>query len=86
MIPSLWVIFGIAEQTVGNKEIWWSKDIAKHGGASEGLTPSTYKLFIKGKTDFKWIGDADATGKIIEGKNKSEVGKNIKIKDCWKVK
>ena len=29
-------------QKVGNKEIWWSKDTAKHSGASQGLEPSTY--------------------------------------------
>ena len=74
------------EQKVENKEIWWSKDTANHSGASEGLTPSTYKLFIKTKTEFEWIGDADATGKVIEGKNKSEIGDRIPLKQCWKVK
>jgi hypothetical protein len=79
-------IYKDPEQTVGNKEIWWSKDTAKHSGASQGLTPSTYKLFVELKGGFKWIGDVDATGKIIENKHKSTVGKDIKIKDCWKVK
>jgi hypothetical protein len=45
-----------------------------------------YKLFVVRKGEFEWIGDADATGKVIEGKHKSETGKDIKIKDCWKVK
>jgi len=79
-------IYKDPEQTVGNKEIWWSKDTAKHAGASQGLTPSTYKLFIKTKTEFEWIGDADATGKVIQGKTKSNIGDRIPLKQCWKVK
>ncbi len=74
------------EQTVGNKDIWWSKDTAHHGGGSEGLTPSTYKLFVKREGQFQWIGDADATGKVIENKHKSNEGRSIPIKQCWKVK
>ena len=90
--PSVWQhgkfgkLYQDPEQKVGNKEIWWSKDTAKHGGGSEGLTPSTYKLFIKTKTEFEWIADVDATGTVIENKTKSDTGKEIKIKDCWKVK
>jgi hypothetical protein len=79
-------IYQDPEQTVGNKEIWWSKDTANHGGASQGLTPSTYKLFVIKDGIFQWIGDADATGKVIKGKHKGEIGEEIKIKDCWKVK
>ena len=79
-------IYKDPEQTVGNKEIWWSKDTAKHGGASQGLTPSTYKLFVLKDGVLKWIGDADATGKVIKDKHKGRVGKDIEIKDCWKVK
>jgi hypothetical protein len=73
-------------QKVGNKEIWYSKDTAKHSGASQGLSPSTYKLFVKTKIEFEWIADVDATGKVIEGKHKGKTGKDIKTKDCWKVK
>jgi hypothetical protein len=79
-------IYQDPEQTVGNKEIWWSKDTANHGGASQELTPSTYKLFVIKDGIFQWIGDADATGKVIKGKHKGEIGEEIKIKDCWKVK
>ena len=79
-------IYKDPEQTVGNKEIWWSKDTAKHGGASQGLTPSTYKLFVIKDGVFQWIGDADANGNIIKGKHKGEIGEKINIKDCWKVK
>ncbi|GAB4168943.1 MAG: hypothetical protein Tsb006_7280 [Rickettsiaceae bacterium] len=79
-------IYQDPEQKVGNKEIWWSKDTAKHSGASQGLSPSTYKLFVKTKTKFKWIADIDATGKVIEGKTKSDDGREIPIKQCWKVK
>ena len=79
-------IYKDPEQTVGNKEIWWSKDTAKHGGASQGLTPSTYKLFVVKDSAFEWIGDADATGKVIQGKTKSNIGDRIPLKQCWKVK
>lgn len=73
-------------QKVGNKEIWYSKDTAKHSGASQGLSPSTYKLFVLKNKEFERIADVDATGKVIEGKTKSETGRNIPLKQCWKVK
>jgi hypothetical protein len=73
-------IYKDPEQTVGNK------DTANHGGASQGLTPSSYKLFVELKGQFKWIADVDATGKVIKDKHKGEKGRNIEIKDCWKVK
>ena len=79
-------IYQDPEQKVGNKEIWWSKDTAKHGGVSEGLTPSTYKLFVKIDNNFQWIGDADEDGKIIKNKHKGNTGKLIPIKELKKVK
>ena len=79
-------IYKDPKQKVGNKDIWWSKNTAGHSGQSQGLLPSAYKLFIKTAEHFKWIGDADATGKVIENKNKSEIGKEIKISKCNKVK
>jgi len=44
------------------------------------------KLFIIKDGAFKWIADVDATGKVIENKHKGRTGKDINIKNCWKVK
>ena len=79
-------IYKDSEQMVGNKPIWWSKDTAKHGGASQGLSPSTYKLFVELEKEFRWIDDIDASGKVIKGKHKGDVGMNIPLKECNKVK
>ena len=90
--PAVWEhnkygkIYQDSSQKVDNKEIWWSKDTAKHGGASEGLTPSSYKLFVVNDKIFEWIADVDATGKVIIGKTKGARGREIPIKECWKVK
>ena len=73
-------------QKIGNKEIWYSKDNAGHSGQNQGLPPSAYKLFVFKDKAFKWIADVDATGKVIEGKTKGKSGKEIKVKECWKVK
>lgn len=66
-------------QKIGNKEIWYSKDIDQHGG-------SGYKLFVEKKTHFAWIGDADEFGNIMQNKHKSEKGKKISKKDLMKKK
>jgi hypothetical protein len=79
-------IYKDPEQKADSKEIWWSKDTAKHGGGRDGLTPSTYKLYVENNKIFEWIADVDATGKVIEDKNRGDVGRNIPIKQCWKVK
>lgn len=62
---------------IGNKEIWWTKDTAGHGG-------SKYKLYVEGKTKFNWIADVDANGKVMDN-NKG--GKELKIEKShvsWK--
>ena len=56
-------------QKVGNKEVWWSKDTAKHG-------ESSYKLFEEKSDHFSWIGDVDISRKVIL-KHKSDIGKYI---------
>jgi hypothetical protein len=61
------------DQKIGNKEVWWSKDTANHGGAS-------YKLFEEKADHFSWIGDVDKTGKVVL-KHKSEIGVRIWKKD-----
>lgn len=66
--------------------MWWSKDTAGYGGASEGLPPSAYKLFIKTTKIFQWIADVDENGNIIYGKKKGKIGKALDINDCWKIK
>jgi hypothetical protein len=52
---------------------------ANHSGASEGLPPSFYKLFVKSAANFKWIVDADKDGKVIDTqkKHKGETGQEI---------
>ena len=79
-------IYKDPSQKIGNKEIWWSKDTAGHGGASTGQDPSAYKLFVMKEGDFKWVADVTKDGEIIWNKTKSEVGEKIRIKQCHKIK
>ena len=79
-------IYKDPEQKIGNKEIWWSKDTAGHGGASTGQDPSAYKLFIKTKEEFKWLADVTKDGEIIWNKTKGPIGDTIEIKKCHKIK
>ena len=68
-------------QKVGNKDIWWSKDIAgKHAHSGEH-----YKLFERTKEGMHWIADVDITGKVIP-KHKSNIGRFIPNKELIGVK
>ncbi|GAO97420.1 hypothetical protein Cva_00052 [Caedimonas varicaedens] len=59
-------------QKVGNKEIYWSKDI----GGKNAHAGEHYKLFEKRGQNYEWIADVDKTGKVML-KHKSDVGKII---------
>lgn len=59
-------------QKVGNKEIYWSKDV----GGKNAHAGEHYKLFEKNGKSYEWIADVDKTGKVML-KHKSDVGKII---------
>lgn len=65
-------------QQLGNKDIWWTKDTANHGG-------SRYKLYVKEGRDFKHFADIAEDGKQIL-KHKGDVGDKIPLKQFIKVK
>ncbi|MFP5459769.1 MAG: hypothetical protein ACLGG7_13620, partial [Bacteriovoracia bacterium] len=54
--------------------LWWSKDLAGHGGSS-------WKVYEETGKGLKWIGDADEYGNFIVRKHKGDVGKEINWKD-----
>jgi hypothetical protein len=60
-------------QKIGNKDIYWSKDRAGHGG-------SRFKLFKKQDGSLKHFADVDELGNVLN-KHKGPTGKNIRIKD-----
>jgi hypothetical protein len=65
-------------QKLGNKEIWWTRDTAHHGG-------TRYKLYtIRGKM-FEHFADLDENGLQIL-KHKSEIGRSIPVKEFIGVK
>ena len=64
----------------GNR-LWWSKDTAKHSGASQGKSPSTWKVFEQTKDGLKHYKDADKYGQFIKDKHKGPVGKLVEWKD-----
>jgi hypothetical protein len=68
-------------QKVGNKDIWWSKDI----GGKNAHSGEHYKLFERTKEGMHWIADVDITGKVIL-KHKSNIGRFIPNKELIGVK
>lgn len=73
-------IYKDPDQKVGNKEVFWSKDI----GGKNAHSGEHYKLFEENGQTFDWIADVDMTGKVIN-KHKGEAGKYLHKKDIiWK--
>jgi len=68
-------------QKVGNKEIWWSKDI----GGKNAHSGEHYKLFEQTKNGMQWIADVDLTGKVIL-KHKGKTGYFIPNSELWGIK
>ena len=66
------------EQKLGNKDIWWTKDNAEHGG-------SKYKLFVRNGDKLDWVADVDEFGKVMS-KHKGGKGKVIELKDLIGIK
>lgn len=69
--------FGRFYQSVSD-ELWWSKDLAGHGG-------SVWKVFKQEGNALIWQFDADEYGNNIGDKHKGPTGKNISLKDCRRV-
>ena len=64
---------------MNNSNVWWTKDIDKHGRSINKL----YKQVARG---LEWIADIGEEGKIILDKYKSAESKFINWKDLIKVK
>jgi Tfp pilus assembly protein PilE len=55
-------------------KLWWSKDLAQHGG-------SFYKVFKETAKGFEWVYDAAKDGSKILNKNKGPIGSFIPYKE-----
>ena len=65
-------------QKIGNRNLWYSKDKAGHGG-------SKWKVFREFKKELKHFADTDATGKMLP-KHKGRPGQIIEKKDLIGIK